>query len=123
MTEPWTTGGLAALRAGNLPGQDYPGPSAHELARQLVTKSTHTAAITHQLVALLEIHPQSRLHFHPRNIGHLSARCHVLAAFQAGRPAQWEGGNEWATEPTTQAAASPPQPPTSDRNKPPHQTS
>ena len=44
--EPWTTGGLAALRAGNPPGPDDPGPAAHELARRLITKSIHTAAIT-----------------------------------------------------------------------------
>ena len=80
MTEPWTKGGLAALRAGNPPGPDDPGPAAHELASQLTTKSIHTAAITHQRVALLlETHLQSRLHFHPQSLDLLSARCQVLA--------------------------------------------
>ena len=53
MTEPWTKGGLAALGAGNPPGPDDPGPAAHKLARQLITKAINTAAITHQLATLL----------------------------------------------------------------------
>ena len=83
MTEPWTTGGLATLRARD------PGPAVHVLARQPNVKSIHTAAITHKRAALLlEIHPQSRLHFNPRNVDHPSARCHDLASFTAGRLAQ-----------------------------------